>query len=83
MAAPNLVQGHRSLMERHDLDLGLTTAMLEYQRQLCEQRTDMSGAAANHFKLVGAQEFLHVLKTLTEVPKILARDPVGNLSHNS
>lgn len=76
------VETHRNLIFRDDLQRGLDYALLEYQRVLCEQRSDMSGAAANHFKLMGAQELIHVLKTLAETPRMPTVVPEGNLKHN-
>lgn len=57
-------------------------AIMEYNRLLCEQTADANGSAANHFKMRGAMEFIHVLKNLSETPRIVTTQPTGNLQHN-
>lgn len=81
LSAKNAVQEHRALLDRPAMQFGLDFALLEYQRVLCESRGDMSMAAANHYKMAGAQEFVHVLRTLSETPRIPTATPTGNLQH--
>ena len=64
-------------------DKGLEVAQLEYQRVLCEQRGDMSVAAANHLKLCGAQEFIHVFWNLSETQRFSPVEKMQNLKHDA
>lgn len=77
------VKAHRHMVDSQEFERALHYATLEYQRVLCENSTDMSAAAASHFRLKGAQEFVHVLRNLSETPRILSAPAVGNLDHNS
>lgn len=77
----NNVKNHRALLDRPEFDRAVDVGLLEYQRVLCETRGDMSMAAANHYKLAGAQEFVHVLRNLSETPKPPAAPATGNLQH--
>jgi len=81
MSNKSTMEAHHSLVDKPAFQFGMDFALLEYQRVLCEQRADMQGAAANHFKLVGAQEFAHVLRTLADSPKSPAPPPQQNLDH--
>ncbi len=76
------VESHRKLLDQPQFDMSIHYALLEYMRVLCEQRTDMSGAAANQFKLIGAQEFVHVLRNLSETVRMPASRPTDNLPFN-
>lgn len=81
MALKANVTSHRKLLDDPQFDMSIHYALLEYLRQLVEARTDMSGAAANHFKLAGAQEFVHVLKTLAEPAYVPTPRPSDNLGN--
>jgi len=81
MALKANIESHRKLLDQPQFELSLHYALLEYVRLLCEQRTDMSGAAANQFKLIGAKEFVHVMKTLAESPRVPAAQTSDNLLH--
>ncbi len=72
-------KAHLSLMERDDLAGSLDAALMEYQRQLCQNSSTLNDAAANHFKISGALEFLNVFKRLSEQPAPLAKRPDGQL----
>ena len=82
MALKANVQGHHKLLDEPQFELSVQYAMLQYNAQLCEQNVDMGAAAGNHFKMRGAQEFLHVLRMLAESPRMPAPAPSGNLPFN-
>lgn len=81
MAVMAFVKSHRDLMQNDDLQRSINFALLEYQRQLCEQRSDVNSAAASHFRAMGALEFVQVLKTLGENVRMPAPTVVQNLNH--
>jgi len=76
------IEQHRRMVDRPEFETAIDTSLLEYQRVLCEQRGDMSVAAANHLKLCGAQEFIHVLRNLSELPQLPQVEKITNLRHN-
>ena len=77
------LEDHRRIVFSDEIQRSLDYALLQYNSQLCEQNADANGAAANHFKMRGAMEFVHVLKNLSESPKppTVYRD--GNLNHEA
>lgn len=66
------VDAHRELMPKAELQRAIDYAMLEMFHQL-STATDGTNAGANQFKLVGAQEFVRIMKNLAEQPVIPAR----------
>lgn len=64
-----VVKAHREMTQSDTFQRAVDSAMLQYQFELSGQRVDGSGAAANHFKLTGALEFIHLLKCLAEPPQ--------------
>ena len=82
-ALPTNISIHRQLVDRPEFEFAAQTALLEYQRVLCEQRVDMSQAAANHMKLCGAQEFLHVFWNLSETQRFSPVEKMQNLKHDA
>lgn len=83
LASAAIVQIHRKMMSDGSFQHALDTALLQYQGELAGQAVDGSGAAANHFKVVGALQFVNVLKNLSETPVIPKTVPVGNLQHQA
>ena len=75
------ITAHRALMDLNETQRALDYGLLEYMRVLCEQNADANGAAASHFKLRGAVEFVHLLKNLSETPGRLPPPPPDNLNH--
>lgn len=69
-------------MDQQALDRAIDFALLQYQRDLAsEGRDNFNLAASAHFKMMGAQEFLNVLRHLAHqpsAPTIVDRD---NLKH--
>lgn len=78
---PQYVQTHRALIERDDLRRGLKFALLEYQTTLCELQGDANMAAAKHFRLLGANEFINTFLLLGEMPKPVIVEKPTNLDH--
>lgn len=78
-----LVDQHKRLIERNDLQTSIDYALLQYQSQLVGMSDVLNGnsAAASHFRLLGAHEFIQVFKTLAEqhVPTVVK--PQDNLNH--
>jgi hypothetical protein len=62
------ISEHRKMVDSPAFQAGADSALLEYSALLSTQSVDGQGAAANHFKLRGAQEFLQVLRNLSETP---------------
>ena len=81
LAGSKNIEIHRSLIDRPEMQRALDYGLLEYMRILCEQNADANGAAAGHFKLRGAIEFVHLLKNLSETPSRPSTVPITNLDH--
>jgi len=63
------VDQHKRLIERSDLQLSIDYAMLQYQAQLTEIVAGGNEAAAAHFRLMGAHEFVKIFRTLAHEPE--------------
>lgn len=73
---------HQEMITGEDFIRGISTALLEYQWQLCVRTGDANGAAASHFRMTGALEFVDVLKRLAEPQtQIVPKPNFDNLSH--
>jgi hypothetical protein len=70
-------------MDSQEMERALHFSLLEYNRRLTEQTVDMAGAAANHWKMVGASEFVHQLRYLAEPTRATAPAARGNLNHDA
>lgn len=74
------VSHHRELIQRNEFQRACDFGLLQYQGQLASMdlQGNMNNAAANHLKITGVIEFLHVLRHLGETaqqgPKIVDRD---------
>lgn len=62
------ISKHRDMIGSKEFQRGCDSALLQYQAVLGLRTTDMATAAANQFKLLGAQEFLQELRLLAEMP---------------
>ena len=82
-ADKKLVEQHNRLIERPDLQTSIDYAMLEYQAQLTGVAAGGNEAAAAHFRLMGAHEFVNILKRLTEqfTPAVVKQQ--DNLNHRA
>lgn len=76
------VSTHRDLIQRPDLQRSLDFALLEYQTQVA-RHTDSAMAGAGHFRMVGALEFVTVLKTLAETSVALPIKKDPGLDHKA
>lgn len=65
MESGGLVSAHREIMQTPQLRASLDFALLEYQRRLTGPAYDQIAAAA-HFKMSGAMEFVDCLINLAE-----------------
>jgi len=82
LAIKHVVDAHRELLQRQDLQIGLDYA----QNQLVWNLTSGEGidgntAVARHYMLKGACEFQRIFKTLTEVPKAPAPTKGDEMDH--
>ena len=77
----NAVEAHRRLIEQQAFDIGADFALMEYQRILSQSSTTFNDAAANHFKVTGAQEFLQTFRNLGEMPTRTTVVDKDNLQH--
>jgi hypothetical protein len=77
------VKQHMALIERDDLDTSLNAALLQYQLMLCSGSKDANEAAARHFKMAGALEFLNVFKYLGLREVQSESKIIGQLNHKA
>lgn len=85
LESADFIRHHRELIQRTEFQRASDFALLEFQAQLAMQQSEnFNEAAANHLRMQGAIQFLHVFRTLGEqavpAPKIV---DVGNLTHQS
>lgn len=74
---------HREFMEDESLRSNIATALLEYDRkQATLIAQDLGGAAACHFRVQGAHEFVEVLMNLSETITIPPATDQSNLPGN-
>ena len=69
------ISQHRDLLQSVAFQRAIDWALLQYQRQLCEEEGDLNQMAAKHLKIKGAQEFVKVIFMLAEsaVPEMANR----------
>lgn len=68
---PNLISPHRDMMQNSSLDFAIDIALLQYQRQLCDQRfTEGNMSAISYWRMLGAHEFISILKHLGETAEL-------------
>lgn len=82
MSDAKRISRHRDLVASDQMLDSTATAMLEYQRMLSLSTADSNAAAANMFKLKGAQEFLIVLVNLSEAQKQPEPSRIQRLDHS-
>jgi len=82
-ASPDSVSKHRDMVASREFERAIDFALLHYQRQVTELSTEnFNVAGANQFRLIGAQEFVAVLRNLSEAPTLLDRGvSIANLNH--
>lgn len=62
------ISRHKALLESRELERGLDFALLQYQVEVSSQIKEGNSAMAAGYRILGAQEFLSVFRTLTVVP---------------
>jgi len=77
------VKAHKLLVQNETFTSGVDASLLQYQRYLGQKDVESSEAAANHYKMVGAMEFVAVLKTLAETPQIPKAANIATLDHRA
>lgn len=76
MQSPDNIKKHRDMIDSNEFQRACDFALLQYQSQLSMTTVDMAGAAANNFKMLGAQELLQTMRLLGEsVPRVTKTDP--------
>lgn len=77
------IRHHRELLEETSFDRALDFALLQYQLQASSRVQDANGALALGYKLLGVQEFISTLKTLSEETPVPTMEQHGNLDHKA
>ena len=76
-------EAHRFIVSHAQFQDSIDQAMLEYQNQLLRSQPDNVLAAGKAFALAGAQEFVAILKNLSEIPTAPKTAPTGMLDHKA
>jgi len=82
------VQTHRGIVQNPNFQKSLDFALMEYQGQLAsatvpDSPTFFNNCAANHLRIQGVMQFIHILKGLGEkpvAPVIVDRDNLDQRS---
>jgi hypothetical protein len=75
-------EAHRSLIQSPVLTNSVNSTLLEYQRSLINRAKDGNEAAAAHYKMSGALEFVNLFKNLAEPVDIVTKpQQTQNLTH--
>lgn len=77
------ISDHRNMVQSPTFQMALDFALLQYGADLTLQRSDANLAAASHFRLMGAHEFIHTLRNLAEMPPRLPQEKEPNLIHKA
>ena len=77
------ISQHRDLLQNVAFQRAIDWALLQYQRQLCEEQLDMNQSAAAYLKLKGAQEFVRCLFMLAESATMEVTQKIQNLNHSA
>ncbi len=76
------ISEHRTLVESNAFQRACDFALLEYQAQIALTLSENPNlATVGGLKITGAQEFVMILRTISEMPRIVSRQPVQNLDH--
>jgi hypothetical protein len=81
LSSPTSIRAHREMVDSLIFTAGCDIALLQYQRELTAKITDGNLAGSVGLRLQGAQEFLDVLRRLSETstPSVPRQD--DNLKH--
>lgn len=71
------------MLEQPSFDRALDFAMLQYQLQAATQIHDTNGGLAYGYKMLGVQEFVSILRTLSEEVRLPAPNNDSNLNHRA
>lgn len=63
---------HKRLLEMTELERGINFALLQMQADLADRPTDGNAAAANWFRIMGANDFIKTFRELAQSPTPLA-----------
>lgn len=69
------ISKHRNLVDSNEFQRAIDFAMLEYASIVAMQVKEANSAAASGLRILGAHEFVHILRNLsekTEIPKSVA-----------
>lgn len=82
--SPNNISEHRTMIESRPFQRAIDFALLNYQLAVAQTVTDNpQNAAYAGLKMAGVQEFLFMLKTLSEEPRIVRTVKEENLDHKA
>ena len=74
--APDNISKHRALVDSKEFQRACDFALLQYQAELSQRIVDGTNAAANYFRMLGAQEFIQTMRLLSEsTPRVTVVDP--------
>lgn len=71
------------MIESNEFDRGIHFALLQMQADLCNPASDGNRAAASHFMMMGAIEFVKTLRLLGEKPTPLTTMKPEHLDHKA
>lgn len=78
------IRQHRAILDRGGFQESINLALLWYSQRLGMATADSNAAAANMYKLKGAQEFVHQFIYLAEdIRPEVVKSPTGQLDHNA
>lgn len=63
------ISKHRSMVDSKEFQRACDFAMLQFSASVCQEIQDGNTAMAVGMKLLGANQFMQVLRNLSEVPK--------------
>jgi hypothetical protein len=72
---------HRQMVDSVAFTRGCDFAMLQFQADVTSNITDGTGAGSAGLRMQGAQQFLQILRTLSETSTPSIRRPDDNLQH--
>lgn len=77
------VSSHRKMVDQPEFTRACDFAMLQYVAGLTGSITDTGSATSVGLQILGAQQFLSVLRNLSEVPKAPTNIVTPNLNHRA
>jgi len=72
---------HRQMVDSSAFNIAVDMALLQYQRESTATIVDGNGAGSVGLRLQGAQEFINVLRNLSETYTLPINRPQDNLKH--